>query len=163
VKSWTGRAGRAALAGALLGLLLSPAAGADEAASPAALVQELYARGTKGASPFERPEDKALLERFFARPLADAIRKDAKDAKGEIGAMDADPLYDAQDFDIKNFAVGAPAIAGRTAKVAVSFQNFGEKTTVTYLLTRTAAGWRIADIQYADGRSLLAIYRRAAH
>ena len=146
-----------------LGLLLPPAAGGDEAASPAALVKELYARGTKGKSPFDRPGDKALLERFFARPLADAIRKDARDAKGELGAMDADPLYDAQDFNIKNFTVAPPVVSGDTAKVVVSFENFGEKTTVTYLLTRTAAGWRIADIQYADGRSLLAIYRHAAH
>ncbi len=157
---WTGRAG---LAGVLLGLLLSPAAGGDEAAGPAALVRDLYARGTKGKSPFAQPEDKALLERFFARPLADAIRKDARDAKGELGAMDADPLYDAQDFDIKNFTVGAPVIEADTAKVVVSFENFGKKQAITYLLTRTATGWRIADIQYAVGRSLLAIYRHAAH
>jgi hypothetical protein len=45
----------------------------------------------------------------------------------------------------------------------VSFENSGQKYAFTYLLTRTPAGWRIADIQYAEGRSLLGIYRHAAY
>jgi hypothetical protein len=98
---------------------------ADEAALPYALVEDLYARHAKGNGPFSKPGDRALLERFFDKPLADAIRKDAVDAKGQVGAMDADPLYDAQDTDIKKFVIGTPAITGETARVVVTFENFG--------------------------------------
>jgi Protein of unknown function (DUF3828) len=134
---------------------------ADQGVQPSALVKDLYARRAKGTDPFSKPEDRALVERFFDKPLADAIRKDAADAKGEVGAMDADPLYDAQDMDIKKFAIGAAEMTGETAKVVVSFENLGEKTAVTYLLVKRAVGWRISDIQYGEGPSLLAIYKNA--
>jgi hypothetical protein len=75
--------------------------------------------------------------------------------------MDSDPLYNAQDMDIKKLAVGAPAITGGTARVVVSFENFGKKETVTYLLIKRPVGWRISDVQYDRGPSLLAIYKNA--
>jgi uncharacterized protein DUF3828 len=147
---------------ALALLALAPAtASTGEAALPGALVRDLYARHAKGNGPFAEPEDRALVERFFDEPLAEAIRKDAIDAKGEVGAMDADPLYDAQDTDIKKLTFGTPSITPETAKVVVAFENFGEKRTVTYLLVKKGVGWRISDVQYADGRSLFAIYRSA--
>ena len=134
----------------------------DEGVKPDALVKDLYARHEKGDDPFAKPEDRALVERFFDKPLADAIRKDAVDSKGEVGAMDADPLYDAQDFDIKKLAIGTPTVNGETAKVVVTFENFGKKETVTYLLSKKAVGWRISDIQYREGPSLLSIYKNAS-
>jgi hypothetical protein len=139
-----------------------PAKASADAGSPAALVKDLYARHAKDEDPFAKPEDRALVERFFDKPLADAIGKDATVPEGELGALDADPLYDAQDTDIKKLTVGTPVITGETAKVVVTFENIGEKRAVTYLLVKRPVGWRISDIEYADHRRLLGIYKKAS-
>jgi len=56
-------------------------------------------------SPFFQTRSRALLTLYFTRELADLIWKDAVTSKGEVGALDGDPLYDAQDFEIKKFLI----------------------------------------------------------
>src|SRR5215471_15279191 len=122
--------------------------------TPDALVADLYRAHKLKRGPFFQTRSRALVDKYFAKPLADLIWKDAVTSKGEVGVIDGDPLYDAQDFEIKNFAIGKPVIDGTNAKVSTTFVNIGEKKTIVFLLTKGAAGWRINDIDYGGGRTL---------
>lgn len=132
----------------------SPSA-ARPAASPEALVSDLYREHDADRSPFFQTEDRARLDRYFEKGLADLIWKDAVESKGEVGALGADPLYDAQDSDIKKFAVGAVSQSDDKAEVAATFENFGKKQRIVYRLVAVGADWKIADISYGDGKTLL--------
>ena len=76
------------------------------------------------------------------------IWKDRVTSKEEVGVIDGDPLYDAQDMEIKNFAIGKANYEGRNARMAVTFTNFGEQKTLTFVLRSGPSGWRINDIDY---------------
>jgi len=41
----------------------------------------------------------------------------------------------------------------------VTFENLGEKKTITFLLAKGAAGWRIEDIDYGGGRTLVSEFK----
>src|SRR5437764_15395949 len=73
--------------------------------SPDALVADLYREHNHKHSPFFQTRSRALLYKHFEKQLADMNRKHAVHSKGEVGAIDGDPLYDAQDMDIKKFAI----------------------------------------------------------
>jgi uncharacterized protein DUF3828 len=122
--------------------------------TPDALVADLYRVHKLKRGPFFQTRSRALVDKYFAKPLSDLIWKDAVTSKGEVGVIDGDPLYDAQDFQIKNFAIGKAAIDGTNAKVTTTFVNIGEKKTIIFLLTKGVAGWRINDIDYGGGRTL---------
>src|SRR5437764_12620530 len=77
-------------------------------ASPGALVADLYKAHRRKRSPFFQTRSRALLYKYFEKSLADMIWKDAVSSKGEVGAIDGDPLYDAQDMEIKHFAIAKP-------------------------------------------------------
>src|SRR5580765_4448012 len=116
------------------------------AKTPEALVTELYQAHKNKRGPFFQRRSRALVDKYFTRSLADSIWKDAHGPKGEVGVIDGDPLYDAQDMEIKKFAIGKSVSESvDKAKVPVTFENFGEKKTITFMLTRGAAGWRIDD------------------
>ena len=82
------------------------------------------------------------------------IWKDAIRSKGEVGAIDGDPLYDAQDMDIKKFAIAKPRFEEGRALVDVTFENFGQKKKIMFILVNGRTGWRIRDIVYSEGRTL---------
>ena len=129
--------------------------------SPNALVSELYRQSGKNRSPFFQTKSRALVDKYFERHLGDLIWKDAITSKGEVGALDGDPLYNAQDTEIKHFAVGKPAVANGKAEVRVSFENFGKKQEVVFLLIskNKHSGWKITNIKYDDGSDLLGILK----
>lgn len=127
------------------------AAPAPSAADAEKLVADLYADHDAGRSPFFQAESRERIDRYFEPSLAELIWKDAVAAQGEAGAIGFDPLYDAQDAEIKNLAIGSD---GGGATVLVTFENFGAKQQIRYTLTPAAGGWKIADITYADGRTL---------
>jgi hypothetical protein len=136
---------------------LSPSQAASPVAAqtaPDALVAELYKEHEARRSPFFQTKDRALVDKYFEKNLADLIWKDAVESKGEVGALDADPLYDAQDTEIKNFSVRPPKVENGKAEVPVSFENLGKKQELIFLLTMEKADWKIADIKYQDGRML---------
>ena len=87
-------------------------------ASPGALVADLYKAHRRKRSPFFQTRSRALLYKYFEKSLADMIWKDAVSSKGEVGAIDGDPLYDAQDMEIKSFAIGKATYDQGKAKVA---------------------------------------------
>jgi hypothetical protein len=122
--------------------------------APDALVKDLYAQHDKKNSPFFQTKNRALVDKYFEKSLADLIWKDANDSSGEVGAIDGDPLYNAQDIEIKNFSVGQPKIENGKAKVVASFENFGKKQTITYELVQKDSAWKIEDINYGDSGTL---------
>ena len=122
--------------------------------SPDALVSDLYREHNGKHSPFFQTRSRALLYKYFEKSLADMIWKDAVHSKKEVGAIDGDPLYDAQDMDIKKFAIGKPGYENGKAQVSVSFENFGQQKTIVFILVNGRSGWRIADFDYGQGRTL---------
>lgn len=135
----------------------TPSTGSAQAQTslPEALVADLYKAHDGKKSPFFQTKDRALVDKYFTKPLADLIWKDATTAKDEVGAIDGDPLYNAQDTEIKNFAVGKGVVTGESARVAVTFTNFGEKKTIDYELKLVGGNWKIDNILYGKGDSLM--------
>jgi len=125
--------------------------------SPEGLVADLYKLDEKKQSPFSQTKDHDLVTKYFSERLAQLIWKDAVKSKGEVGALDADPLYDAQDFDIKKFSLRKSKSEKDSAEVIASFENMGHQTEITFSLVLTKTGWRISDIKYADGRHLVGL------
>ena len=95
-----------------------------------------------------------MLDKYFEKSLADAIWKDAVKSKGEVGALDGDPLYDAQDMEIKKFAIGKASYENGKALVIVTFENFGQPKSFVFTMVNGRDGWRITNIEYGEGRSL---------
>ena len=153
------------IAGLLLSVWVSvPAlaqANAAKPISPDALVADLYKANKQKRSPFFQTRSRALLYKYFEKSLADSIWKDAVHSKGEVGAIDGDPLYDAQDMEIKKFAIAKATYESGIAKVPVSFENFGKKKTIIFLLANGRTGWRIRDIDYGEGRTLVGDFKES--
>jgi len=127
--------------------------------APNALVADLYREHNRKHSPFFQTRSRALLDKYFEKDLADMIWKDAFNSKGEVGAIDGDPLYDAQDMEIKKFAIGKPSYEDGKAKVNVAFENFGQKKTIVFILINGRSGWKISDIDYGEGRTLRGFFK----
>jgi Protein of unknown function (DUF3828) len=137
-------------------------AGAKAQTTPEALVAALYKAHDRNQSPFFQTKSRALIDRYFERSLADLIWKDAKEANGEIGAIEADPLYNAQDTKITGFTIHRAEITGDKAEVLVTFLNYREKSNIVFSLVQTPSGWKISDIKYSKGMHLLGFYKGEA-
>jgi len=125
--------------------------------SPKDVVAQLYkAYGTEQSPAGET----RLFSRYFDDELLKLYLKDKREAKGEVGRLDGDPLYNAQEVQITDFSISAPKItggpsrSGTEALVTVRFKNIGKPTRVECVLRRTVHGWKISDIRYDDGYSL---------
>jgi hypothetical protein len=123
------------------------------------LVARLYKEHTGKSDPLQSPASKKLLQEYFYKPLLDLYLKDQQQSKGEVGKIDFDPLYDAQDIEVTDFNVVVLNNQKDSPSVAARFKNLGVEQEVVFTLKTTKAGWRIADIRYKDGRSLLKILR----
>jgi hypothetical protein len=119
--------------------------------SPKDVVAQLYQAHRSKHDPLDETQS---LSRYFDAELLKLYLKDKREAKGEVGRLDGDPLYNAQDTEIKDFSISAPQTTGGETRVMVRFKNLGKSTRVQYVLGRTADGWRISDIRYDDGSSL---------
>jgi len=113
------------------------------ATSPTKVVTELYSAHKGKADPLQYPASKKLLGAYFGKGLLPLFLKDQSESKGEVGKIDFDPLYDAQDFDIKDFSIALVAQQKDSAEVAASFKNIGTSEKIVFLLSNTAQGWRI--------------------
>jgi hypothetical protein len=132
---------------------LTPAAG-----SPAAVVKELYRIHKNGNGPLFTKKGKRYYEQFFDAKLAGLIWKDLTETPvGEVGRIDGDPLYNAQDMKITRFSVGAGTVEGDSATVPVTFMNYDQKVKITFKLLKTDAGWKISNILYGDDSDFLKI------
>lgn len=126
--------------------------------SPAAVVRELYKVHRNGYGHVFDKRGRKLQQKFFDQKLAGLIWKDVTETpEGELGRIDFDPLFNAQDTQIKNFRVGAAVVKGDTATVPVTFLNFDKKVKIDFRLVNTKAGWKISNILYGGGADFLKI------
>lgn len=155
-------------AGALFFAIATSAFAAGEPAGPdlVIVVQNLYKAHDAQKGPFFNRQDRAALDRYFARELAALIRKDAIESKGEVGAVEFDPLYASQDPQVENLAFRAGQESnGRDrgqAQVQVTFKDNGKPRRIRLnFWLQPDDTWRVSDILYPDGSSLLQLLRAA--
>lgn len=132
--------------------------------TPDAVVKSLYAAHDANKSPFFQTKNRALLDKFFVKEFADMIWKDAVDSQREqgVGAIDFDPLYDAQDTQITKFVVGKPQRVGGPdfVSVKVTFKNYDKSVWIDFDLVRESSPvWKISAISYSSGDDLASILR----
>lgn len=129
----------AALASAML--LASPApAFAQTFDTPQALIEAFY-------EPYFTDEFYDDESVFRSEELQALYDRDAEiTPEGELGALSFDPYVDGQDYQITDFEIGAPGIAGDYASVDVTFENLGEPRNLTYELVLEDGGWKIDDV-----------------
>jgi hypothetical protein len=129
-----------------------------DAGSPAAVVKELYRIHNNGNGPLFTKEGRKAHERFFDENLSRLIWKDLTETpEDEVGHIDFDPLFNAQDMQIKNFNVGAAAVEGDAATVPVTFVNFDRKVTITFRLVKAGGVWKISNIVYGEDSDFVKI------
>jgi hypothetical protein len=133
-----------------IGLAVALVAPAVRAADPSAqsFVQAIYDQYKgKDAKGVELSDD-AAVRRYFAPRLAALIIKDRRQARGEVGKLDADPFIDAQDWEIDDVNVALRDVAADKAVATVSFKNLGKRQTVVLELVKLKQDWRIANITW---------------
>ena len=135
-------------------LALAPSAGAQSLGDARAFVTGLYRA-------YERTPDVDYLDRrarsVFTPRLLGLIRRDERNAHGEVGALDGDPICDCQDPDgirLTGLDV-SPAGPGRaTARVRVRFA--GDRAeTMTLDLLSVRGRWRVDDVHTKETPSLV--------
>lgn len=126
-----------------------------QSVAPAALIRDLYKTHDQDNGAVVQGKNRRMLDKYFDKNLAGKIWKDMTTNNGEVGVIDFDLFYDAQDTEIKRLAVGAAKIKGDRATVRVTFENFKKKKTLTYTLVKEKSAWKIADINYGGDNTLL--------
>jgi hypothetical protein len=126
--------------------------------SPDSVVRELYRVHNNGRGHVFDAKGKKYIYKFFDQKLADLIWKEiTQTPEGEVGNLDFDPLYNAQDTKITHFQIGKPVVQGDTSTVLVSFRNFGQRTTITFEMNKGQGGWKIGNVLYGDKSDLVKI------
>ncbi len=126
--------------------------------TPDAVVRGLYQVHTPDKS-ILGSKTRQPLDRFFDKNLADLIWHDLTSHTGEVGVLDFDPFYNAQDFEIKNLVVGGAKMSGAKATVPVTFNNFKRKNSLTYSLIKQNGKWKISDVRYSATDTLLGYFK----
>lgn len=125
---------------------------------PETIVKELYRVHRNGAGHIFEKRGRRLQQKYFDRTLANLIWKNlTQTPEGEVGNIDFDPLYNAQDTQIKNFRVGASNLNGNMATVPVTFMNYDRKVRLVFSLVNTRQGWKVSNIDYGDGMDFVQI------
>lgn len=132
------------------------------ASTAESLVRDLYQQHNSYAGPFFQTKSRALVEKFFTPDLAELIWVDAVKAGGGAGAIDVDPVYGSEHTQIEELEVGQPVIKDEHATVTATFKNYEEKTSVTFSLKLVGGSWRIEDIKYPKGDTLLKKLQKGA-
>jgi hypothetical protein len=123
---------------------------------PNVIVKNLYASQKAGSGPFFQTKSRAVVDKYFTKKLADLIWKDAVAAKGEVGAIDFDPLYGSQDPQITDFTIMETGWGGDSkfgpddeAVVQVTFKDSGKERMVSFQFKQGKdKKWKIYDIHY---------------
>ncbi len=135
----------------LLAVVLIGAVTATAGPTPKELVTQLYqAHGSK----HDPLDDTKRLGGYFDTALLKLYLIDKRQANGEVGRLDGDPLYNAQEIKITDFNISPPETLAGETRVIVRFKNLGKRTGIIYLLKHQGGGWKISDIRYDDGSSL---------
>lgn len=136
---------------------------ASAAIAPDAVVKNLYATHDAGRSPFFQSSNRALVDRFFTKELADLIWKDAncQQKGGGICNLDFNVPYATNGGDKRDasqFKIGKPQYGEgnlELADVPVTFKLFAaqdKKAATTTILYRLEQGkdksWKISEIYF---------------
>ena len=143
-----------------------------KAVNPNVIIKNLYKAQKAGTGPFFQYKNRAVVDKYFTKGLANLIWMDAIEAKGEVGRLDFDPLFGVQDTTHTDFVImdtgwGGDAKFGPAteAVVQVTFKLNGKETMVSYRFRQQKNKlWKIYDIRYpGDGedRFLKAILSEA--
>lgn len=125
---------------------------------PENTVRELYRAHRDGSGRVFEKRGRKLQQKFFDRKLAALIWKNLSETpEGEVGNLDFDPLYNAQDTRVRNFRVGDGTVRGDTATVPVTFLNFDQRVGLVFSLVNTKEGWKVSNIDYGEGPDLVQI------
>ena len=134
-------------------------ASAQDLASARRFVEGLY-RAYHGDGPdyLGRGANKVFSDRILQ-----LLRRDAAlTPKGEVGALDGDPICDCQDFEISRVRIDVRPAANGAAQAVARFRNAGTATTIRLDLIATPGGWRVDNVHSASTPDLAAYLRRHA-
>src|ERR1051325_6470762 len=130
-----------------IGAVAAPFVGQAKPAAadtPTALVKELCRVHNNGRGPIFAGKSRAVLQKFFDKKLADLLWKILTAKSDEVGPLDFDPLFNAQDTQISNFMISAAVGNDQDSTVTVTFRNAGSAETIKFRLHHAEAGWRVA-------------------
>jgi hypothetical protein len=123
---------------------------------PAIVIRDLYRVHNNGRGHLFEAGGKVKMYMFFDKALADLIWKNIHETPdGEVGNLDFDPLYNAQDMKITAFQIGSPSIQGDRATVVVRFKNFGQVEKIEFLMIKRQQLWKISNIDYGSDTDLV--------
>ena len=126
--------------------------------SPDSVVRELYRIHNNGRGHVFDTKGKRYIYGFFDHAIADLLWKNLTETpEGEVGNLDFDPLYNAQDMKITRFQVGKPVVTGDEATVVVSFSNYNQRTTIKFEMISSKDGWKIRNVIYGGDSDLIKI------
>lgn len=127
--------------------------------TPDALVQNLYKLHNKGLGPIFGRKDRLYLDRYFDQRLSALLLKNIiGPPSGDVGNLDFDPLFNAQELIISNFQIGpAKTHKNKTSTVVVTFKNGDRPERITFHLNKAGSDWKIQDIDYGSGERLVKI------
>ncbi len=138
---------------------------------PDVMLRDLYKAHAAEKGPFFNRENRAVMGQYLTKELSNLLAKDVEDAKGEVGALEFDALYESQDPVITGLKVGKVNWGGIVkhegdepedglAVVEVTFKDSGKPRSLGFRFAQDAKkAWKISDINYSDGRSLVGILR----
>jgi hypothetical protein len=98
-----------------------------------------------------------MAHQVFSPRLLGLIRRDERNAHGEVGALDGDPICDCQDPDGVRLVALDIAAAGpgrATARVRLRFEG-GRAEAMTLDLVSIRGHWRIDEVRSPDTPSLV--------
>ncbi|MCZ8206446.1 hypothetical protein [Gemmatimonas sp.] len=144
----------------------SGASSREEVSSPAAVVAQLYhdyawevvlddARAW--ATLTDEPRD--VLMQYFDDRLVDLLEEDqrCRERTKQICTLDGSPIWYSNDPEATRLTVAGGA---DSTEIAVSFTRSqppseGAIISLTYRMARTPRGWRVHDVRFPGGRSLV--------
>lgn len=128
----------------------------QHANSPDGVVRDLYRVHANGRGHVFEAKGKKYIYKYFDQKLADLLWKDISETpEGEVGNLDFDPLYNAQDTKITNFLIAKPVLAGDETTVVVSFRNFGQRTSIKFEMVKSTNEWKIKNVVYGGDSDLI--------
>lgn len=121
----------------------------------AEVVKSLYSRYQFGGHHAIQAEARGVLRHYFDRKLTELILSNQKCEQEELGVcrISANILYHAQDATITDLRI-CTNLSGEDV-VDVRFKNFGVAEQVKFKLTKVSDRWKISNILYQDGSSLM--------
>ena len=140
---------------------------------PESVIKEIYAIHAadikaQSADRIVNSESRRNLDKYFHKKLADLIWNDLTMERGEddtyeIGVIDFDLFYATQEdaSPVSNLRINPARILGDKATVRAEFTGGRLKETVEYSLIRENGAWKISDIKYRSGLSLLKRFEEA--